>query len=254
LAEAVCRHLAYLGPPRALDELVLRAPHSLLVQSYAPRDMRSGGCVNADGFGVGWYPADAEAPVRYRRESPLWTDANLVALAPLVTSGAVLAAVRSATVGSPIVHTACAPFTDGRRWLFSHNGRLPGWPDAALPLAAELDPRDVLTMEAPIDSVLLWTLVRRRLDAGLDPSRAIVEVVHQAVKAVPDARLNFLLTDGTVVVASTWWHSLWVRLASGALTVTSEPIDDEPGWTEVPDRRLVVATRSTVDITTLEYA
>src|SRR6266436_862888 len=33
----VCRHLAWLGPPRRLSELLLEAGHGLIVQSYAPR-------------------------------------------------------------------------------------------------------------------------------------------------------------------------------------------------------------------------
>ena len=53
----MCRHLAYLGPAVPLAALLLDPPHSLLRQSWAPRDMRGGGSVNADGFGV-------TAPVR----------------------------------------------------------------------------------------------------------------------------------------------------------------------------------------------
>jgi gamma-glutamyl hercynylcysteine S-oxide hydrolase len=247
----VCRHLAYLGPPRALAELVLQPPHSLLHQSYAPLDMRSGGTVNADGFGVGWYVPDVAEPVRYRRSCPLWTDEGFASLAAATTSGAVLAAIRSASVGSPVVETACAPFTAGR-WLFSHNGRLPGWPECATTLAAELDAIDLLTLDAPVDSALLWVMLRRRLVAGADPVTAVVDVVRAAVHAVPDARLNLLLTDGALVVATAWWHALSVRAVGGALTVSSEPTDDGPGWTAVPDRHLVVATPSTVDITPLD--
>jgi gamma-glutamyl hercynylcysteine S-oxide hydrolase len=247
----VCRHLAYLGPPRALAELVLQPPHSLLHQSYAPLDMRGGGRVNADGFGVGWYLPGMTAPARYRRSCPLWTDAGFASLAEATTSGAVLAAVRSATVGTPVVETACAPFAAGR-WLFSHNGRLPGWPGCAIALAAELDAIDLLTLDAPVDSALLWVMLRRRLMAGTDPVVAVVEVVRAALRAAPDARLNLLLTDGALVVATAWWHALSVRATSGALTVSSEPTDDGSDWTAVPDRHLVVATPSTVDIMPLD--
>ncbi|MFD0822421.1 ergothioneine biosynthesis protein EgtC, partial [Micromonospora zhanjiangensis] len=72
----MCRHLAYLGPPLSLAALLYDPPHALARQSWAPVDMRGGGTVNADGFGVGWYPADG-GPVRYRRDVPLWADATL---------------------------------------------------------------------------------------------------------------------------------------------------------------------------------
>jgi gamma-glutamyl hercynylcysteine S-oxide hydrolase len=55
----MCRHLAYLGPPLPLAALLFDPPHSLVEQSFAPRDMRGGGRINADGFGVGWYPPGA---------------------------------------------------------------------------------------------------------------------------------------------------------------------------------------------------
>ncbi|HEY3261678.1 MAG TPA: ergothioneine biosynthesis protein EgtC [Pseudonocardiaceae bacterium] len=247
----MCRHLAYLGPPRTLAQLVLQPPHSLLHQSYAPRDMRGGGTINADGFGVGWYLPGVAEPVRYRRSRPLWTDDGFAALAEVTISGAVLAAVRSATVGTAVVETACAPFTCGG-WLFSHNGMLPGWPESAVALAAGLDVAELMTLDAPIDSALLWAVLRRRLTAGEDPATAVAAVVRAAVHAVPDARLNLLLTDGTAVVATAWWHALSVRASGGALMVASEPTDHEPGWQAVPDRHLVLATPSTVDVQPLE--
>ena len=37
----MCRHLAYLGPPTTLAELLLHPPHSLLRQSWAPRRQRT---------------------------------------------------------------------------------------------------------------------------------------------------------------------------------------------------------------------
>ncbi|MEV4728171.1 ergothioneine biosynthesis protein EgtC, partial [Micromonospora humida] len=78
----MCRHLAYLGPPVTLRSLLYDPPHSLVRQSWAPRDMRGGGTVNVDGFGVGWYPGTGRpggddgrggAPVRYRRAGPIWS-------------------------------------------------------------------------------------------------------------------------------------------------------------------------------------
>ena len=52
----MCRHLAYAGPPVVLAELLFDAPHALVRQSWAPRDMRGGGTINADGYGVGCTP------------------------------------------------------------------------------------------------------------------------------------------------------------------------------------------------------
>ena len=81
----MCRHLGYLGPPIPLHDLLFDPPHSLAHQSWAPRDMRAGGTINADGFGVVWYDTATGQPVRYRRDRPLWSDADLPALAGAVS-------------------------------------------------------------------------------------------------------------------------------------------------------------------------
>ncbi|MFC6088824.1 ergothioneine biosynthesis protein EgtC [Saccharothrix lopnurensis] len=243
----MCRHLGYLGPAVPLAALVHDPPHSLERQSYAPADMRGGGTVNADGYGVGWYPAPGGPAVRYRRAGAIWSDENLARLSRVVVSGAVLAAVRSATVGMPVVDTACAPFTDGR-WLFSHNGRVADWPGSVVDLAGALPTEALLTLDAPTDSALLWALVRARLDAGAEPAAALADVVSEVAAAAPGSRLNLLLTDGTVLAGTTWTHSLWVRAGGGAVTLASEPLDDDPDWRELPDGRAVTADVTGVSV------
>jgi len=246
----MCRHLAYLGTPVPLARLLFDAPHALARQAWAPRDMRGGGTINADGFGVAWYPGDGADPVRYRSAAPLWSDAALPALAAHTVSGAVLAAVRSATAGMPVVETAAAPFAEGP-WLFSHNGVVRGWPDAVAGLAARLPVRDLLTLDAPTDAALLWALVRDRLRAGVPAAKALAETVGEVSAAAPGSRLNLLLTDGRQIVASTAGHALSVRADDTSVLVSSEPLDPGPAWAAVPDGRLLVATPSGLDITTL---
>jgi gamma-glutamyl hercynylcysteine S-oxide hydrolase len=236
----VCRHLAYIGPPVPLSSPVLDAPHGLLRQSYAPLDMRGGGTINADGFGAGWYPEAGADAVRYRSAAPIWSDMSFAALAATTRSGALLAAVRSATVGMPITETAAAPFAEDR-WLFSHNGVVRGWPDAVADIAARLPVTDLLTLDAPTDAALLWALVRHRLRGGTDPASALVDVVTAVAVAAPGSRLNLLLTDGAGIWACAWGHALSVRTDHDTALVASEPIDGRPGWTEVPDRHLVEA-------------
>ncbi|HEX7659580.1 MAG TPA: ergothioneine biosynthesis protein EgtC [Pseudonocardiaceae bacterium] len=237
----MCRHLAYLGPPASLAALLLDRPHSLLRQSWAPKDMRHGGTINADGFGAGWYTGEPE-PVRYRRDIPMWSDAGFADLARSVTTPATLAAVRSATVGMPVRETACAPFAEGP-WLFSLNGVIAGWPGSVAGLAAGLPVTDLITLDAPTDSALLWALVRHRLRTGCPPAEAVSTVVTSVAEAAPGSRLNVLLSDGDTVVGTAWGHALSVRHDGDAVVVASEPWDDDPLWTDVPDRQLLVADR-----------
>jgi gamma-glutamyl hercynylcysteine S-oxide hydrolase len=246
----MCRHLAYLGPPIPLARLLFEPPHALVRQAFAPSDMRGGGTINADGFGVGWRPAGQDAALTYRRAHPMWTDAGLPALAAATTAGSVLAAVRSATSGMPVQESACAPFAaDG--WLFSLNGWITGWPESVAKLAESLPVTDLLTMPAPVDSALLWALLRRRLATGQPPADAVVGTVTEVAAAAPGSRLNLLLTGAHVIVATTLTHSLSIRQAAGSVLVSSEPLDDDPAWQPVPDGHLVVATPMAVDLSPL---
>ncbi len=237
----MCRHLGYLGPAVPLARLLAEPSHSLLRQTWSPSDMRGGGTINADGFGVGWYTDAESSPVRYRRAVPMWTDESFASVSTAVSSGAVLAAARSGTVGMPVTETACAPFADGR-WLFSHNGVVTGWPESVAALAAELPTVDLITLDAPTDSTLLWALVRHRLRAGATAEQALSEVVLSVAAAAPRSRLNLLLTDGRTLTATVWGHALSVLGDRDRIVFASEPWDDDPQWTSLGDHALVTAT------------
>ena len=256
----MCRHLAYLGPPVELARLVLTPSHGLYEQSWAPR-RQTHGVVNADGFGLGWYPEAGEAadpelgadPARYRRAIPIWTDPNLPELARAIRSRAVIAAVRSATAGTGQEETAPAPFRDGR-FLFSHNGAIPDWtrlPADVAPVLGAVDPADLLTLEARTDSALLWLLIHRQLRRGIVLDEALSTVLHAVAGVRPTARLNLLLTDGKTLIASRFGDTLWHRAGPGSILVASEPDDELPdSWVEIPEDTLLLATEAGVVRTT----
>jgi len=236
----MCRHVAYIGPPGPLRSVLTDPPHALYRQAWAPRLQRHG-TVNADGFGVGWYADGDPVPARYRRAVPIWGDPALPDLARVIRSGAVLAAVRGATPGTALGESAAAPFASGP-WLFSHNGALDGWPAAAERLSARLSGPSPFAMDAMVDSAFLWALVLGRLRSGSPADTALAVTIRLVEEAGGSGRFNFLLTDGRVIAATTAGDTLWYRQAGAAVTVASEPSDDEPGWTEVPDRQVLTAT------------
>ncbi|MGC5004398.1 ergothioneine biosynthesis protein EgtC [Streptomyces sp. DT203] len=247
----MCRHIAYLGPPVALGELLTRPPHALVRQSWEPRRQKYG-TVNADGFGVGWYADGDPVPGRYRRQGPIWADQSFDDLARVVRSTALLAAVRDATARDADGEAAAAPFAAGRL-LFSHNGAVKGWPGSLAPLAATLPPAELLALAARCDSALIWALVQHRVADGDDVPQAVADTVREVAEAAPGSRLNLLLTDGTTIVATAWGDTLWYLAEPGHRTVVaSEPYDDDPHWREVPDRTLLAATRADVLLTPLK--
>jgi gamma-glutamyl hercynylcysteine S-oxide hydrolase len=231
----MCRHLGWLGAPRTVASLVLDPPYGLLRQSYAPR-RQARGLMNADGWGVGFYPAGGSRPARWRSARPLWGDASFSSVAPALASGCILAAVRSATVGMPIEESAAAPFAAGA-WLLSHNGRVD---------------RDVLKPDRIAESACdsAW-LAAEVFTAG--PER-LGDIVCDIASRGPGAVLNLLATDGQRLLATTWGDTLSYRVEPDGVLLVSEPIDDEPGWVDVPDRRLVTVSRGRVLVSELEAA
>nr|WP_209067330.1 ergothioneine biosynthesis protein EgtC [Arthrobacter pigmenti] len=237
--------MAFLGPPTSLATLLLVPEHGLLTQSWAPREQRFG-AVNADGFGVGWYAAGDPRPARYRRAVPMWADPSFADIARVTTTTAALAAVRSATVGTTQDESASAPYTDGK-WLFSHNGRIHGWPSAVEPLVNAIPASRLLTMEAHVDSALVWALVLEALAAGENPDAALAGTVRK-VLAHAEARVNLLLTDGRTITATAAGDTLYWRSGPDGVFVASEPSDDGPGWNSVPDNSVLTATADGVDV------
>jgi gamma-glutamyl hercynylcysteine S-oxide hydrolase len=229
----VCRHLAWLGAPRSVGELLLEPAHGLLVQSYAPR-RQNHGRMNADGWGVGFYAPARPEPARWRSNRPLWSDASFASVAPVISSACVLAAVRSATTGMPADETAAAPFLSGR-WLLSHNGVV----DRAV-----LGPHPAA--ESACDSALLAAHV-----FGHGPEN-VGQFVADVGRRDPGARLNLLLTDGHRILATRWNDTLSVLATGDGVVVASEPYDDDPGWSDVPEHHLVEVAAGAVAITELE--
>ena len=210
----VCRHLAYLGPPVPLAALVLDAAARRCCGSPGRRaDMRGGGTVNADGFGVGWYPAaPAPTPVRYRRARPIWADPSFAGLAAATRH-------RRAAGRGPLRDRRHAGHRDRgravrrgplavqpqRRWSAAGRTRWPGSP-------AELPVTDLLTLDAPhrlgaaVGAGAAPAARRRRARRPRWPS-----VVRAVAAAAPGSRLNLLLTDGAAIWATAWGHALSVR-------------------------------------------
>ncbi|WP_433659226.1 class II glutamine amidotransferase [Nocardia sp. CA-128927] len=278
----MCRHLGYVGPAVRVGEMLTAGTHSLRTQAWAPRDMRGGGTINADGFGVAWWravePADTQHPSatgeppggaaagstviasRYRNSAPIWTDPAVEEVLTQLHSTAVLGSIRSATVGMPVERAACAPFTSAQ-WAFSHNGSVPSWRKVITAASSDLDNAatrfgatrlfetiQLLEAESPTDAATLWVLLRQLLtavspDGFVDsPGTALGLLASGVLKHAPAARLNFLLGDGETLWATTVHHALSALVTDTFAVLASEPYDDDPNWRSIPDRSLVVAS------------
>ena len=232
----MCRHLAYVGPPVPLSDLLFEAPHALARQAECPRRQTSG-TTNPDGWGVAWYVDGDATPDRYRTVTPIWDDRAFADRAHALCSSAFLAAARLASPGASLVDTGNAPFVAGG-WSFSLNGVVHGFRDGAGDaLRARVRADRLASVVGDADTEVLFALALQHLDDGIGPEDALARVVRE-VLAMTTGRLNLLLTDGTAVYATRVGNSLVHRES----VVVSEPTDDAPGWTDVPDHSLVTMT------------
>ncbi len=251
----MCRLAAYLGPPIALQQFLLEPTHSLYQQSWAPREL-SYARLNADGFGIGWYPLDRE-PAVYLNQMPIWSDTNLPGLARSLTNGLWVATVRSATAPYRSGPANTQPFFhDGL--LFMHNGFVE---DFDRSLRGRIRHFLSTEVEAGIggntDSEYIFALLRQLL--ATDEEMSLEETMRAGLALVDEwldgrkALLNLLLTDGERLFATR--HALKGECPSlyfttddecfdeGAQLIASERLTDGEFWQPVPEHHLLILDR-----------
>jgi gamma-glutamyl hercynylcysteine S-oxide hydrolase len=251
----MCRMVAYLGGPEVtLSSLVLEPQHSLLVQSYAPKEMMSG-VVNADGFGVGWYvPWSGDEPAIYRSDYPLWSDRSFASIASRIRTRTAFAAVRSATPGLPVEESGTPPFASGP-FMFVHNGAIEDFRRTAMrPLRNALSDESYAGLLGTTDSetifaVLLDGLRRSSSDLAQALAESVRHLTEVCAKLGLRATLNLAVTDGKEMAFARYstegpGNSLYYvedgRAFPEAVVVASERLDGDAGWREVPDRHMLL--------------
>lgn len=212
----MCRLLGYLGTPILLESLLTQPEHSLVVQSYDPQEMTAG-LINADGFGVGWYPlAEEGQPYRYRNILPIWSDPNLADLSRFVQADCFLAAIRSATIGQSLQWSNCQPFQQGHL-LGIHNGFIDHFRQTLWrPMHQFLSDQQAQGIQGSTDSEHIFALICHELEGRwpmaerrLSPSslaaaltKTIERIAGWAAADQVSISLNLILSDGRALVAS----------------------------------------------------
>lgn len=245
-------HLAAKPLPAA--GVLLDQRHSLLAQSV--RDWRCES--HRDGWGIGYFSGGK--PQLIKRPTAAPDDPEFRAAAQQVKSNVVIGHVRQASVGD-LCPANAHPFVHGQ-WIFAHNGTVTGFDKLRGQLAAETEPdlRHQIAGSTDSEQVFFWLLsrLRRAGQAAEGPCHELDTIARElatatrelaersaATRANEPARLNFFLTDGRVLLASRWKHTLyWTNqagpLAAGGsghqrgVAVASEAIGEEP-WAELPE-------------------
>lgn len=238
----MCRLAGYLGEPRPLSWLLYDSEHSLEHQSYRPNEMVHG-TVNVDGSGIAWWNDSDPEPLRYVTDRSLWADPNLPDLARRLTSGAQIAAVRSATPGLAFGPSSVAPFTF-ERWAFAHNGQVGGFRGSVGRALLDELPDDLYEHYTVVnDSLAIFLtavgIARRTGNLGEAVAEAVQRVISLCKKADTTATLNVMMSDGSELVATRMSHdNPFNSLYVGDGLIASEPLE-QGDWTAVPEESLV---------------
>lgn len=257
----MCRLAAYLGPSILLRQFLLDPPHSLVRQSWAPREM-SEAVLNADGYGLGWYPAN-NSPATYLGTQPAWSDMNLAGLADSINSHIWLGYVRSATEGQITSLANTQPFRFDQI-LYTHNGFVRDFSPAFKTRCYEkLTPEILAGINGNTDSEFLFAVIRQKLvempDNGIQACLLESLALIENIIGEGSALLNFIITDGESLYAvrhaiNADCPTLYINQAEpgypGGNLIASECLTPDNNWQTVPPHHLVVINNSNKSICT----
>lgn len=262
----MCRLYGFLSNwPTKVECSLVYAQNALMLQSR--RDLR--GVSHADGWGLAYYHGDEFHLTKDSVQA--YGSLHFAEAAARAYAEAVVAHVRRATVGEISVANT-HPFHHGS-WTFAHNGTLAPYPRIqprlARETAADLDHRREGNTDS--EAVFYWLLTRMRqagvaLDCPVARPGRLERVVRDALTQLirwadleqeegEQARLNLLLTDGRMLIATCYQHTLYMVKRDGvhdceicgiphvheeqtgayrATVVASEPVSHE-SWEQLPD-------------------
>jgi len=269
----MCRLYGFRATDPTLVECSLvEAQNSLLRQS----EQDSRGLANSDGWGVALWDPESVRLERHARSAV--SDLRFTEVASQARPTTAIAHVRAATVGDPESENT-HPFRHGP-WVFAHNGTLTAF-DRVAPLLniGRIAPSGTTDSE----SIFSW-LLNRMPEFGLDPERpasspeplarligaAVIDLHNMSMSAAArrPPKLNFLISDGSNLVASRWGNTLYWAQRSAvpdcavcglshcddvdgsyrAIVIASEPITDER-WIEVQEGSVLSVDRSATLVT-----
>jgi glutamine amidotransferase len=208
---AMGKMAAYLGPAVKISAIVEEGTQSLLRQSAD----------HADGFGLGWYPADRNPePLTYSSDRPIWRDATILDIARRYESHCAVASVRRssqgdhdgprsrpATGGRALHLDAAQPFHLGP-YMFHHEGELARFQEVfERPLRSKLSDRSHRWLRGSTASELLFATwldamgEHRTADSAANALEKMVDTVREiAGPAHASATLAIIVSDGTSLV------------------------------------------------------
>ena len=248
---------------------LVKAENALQVQSRA----------HPHGWGIAFYLTGEQEPKEVKSVASAFDDDRFAKVSQFLTSHAVLAHVRKATIGDLSLKNT-HPFL-WRGWSFCHNGTIFGFDQIKDQVYERIAPRFLPLVQGETDSEALFYLVLTALlslgynvdeGGGRFPEGAtealselltwLRDLSDQTKADEREAMLNFVLTDGHVLMATRWNGNLHfstqkVRCADFEvcpvaqkvcfgprrigirhthILIASDPTSPDDIWEEIPNR------------------
>jgi glutamine amidotransferase len=219
----------HANEPTKVECTLAYAQNALLKQSQEDRSGRE----HSDGWGIACYTNGV--PSLERRDTAAHQDVHFATAAERLYARTVIAHIRRATVGEPAIANT-HPFTHDS-WTFAHNGTVRTFDKVRPLLEREIPEKLLRERRGDTDSELVfYWILARMLDKGVDLGEGGLETVDPELLAdilsssvrvlaelshlpgAPDekqSRLNFILSNGRILVASRWRHTLFWLLREG---------------------------------------
>lgn len=249
----MCRLLGYIGSSIQLDNLLYKPEHSLVVQSYLPKEMTAG-LLNADGFGIGWHhPDKINLPYTYKNILPIWSDLNLLQITRYIETKCFVGYVRSATPGLFVDLINCQPFTNNNL-LFIHNGYINNFRKTLYrPIRNLLNDFSYQSIQGNTDSEHIWALVLTYLQNNPECSvetalnNTLIELTDLAYLQQTDFSANIIISTGDRLIASRFSNRdhnptlYWLRddpMYPNAVIIASEPMF-RGNWNNCPENSII---------------
>jgi len=270
-----------------MGALVTEPAHSVIVQSYRSEEREEP--LNGDGFGVAWYPDDADiAPAVFKSVSPAWNNQNLLNLSPVIHSHCILAHVRAASPGLPVTRLNCHPFARNRL-TFMHNGSIGEFRAIKRQLRGMLSDASYAWVQGTTDSETIFALFvdiysalpgeasADKMATALLSVLKTIESLKKSAGLSTGCSLNLAVTDGQSAVVSrystagTTPNSLHIHTGhryscdagqvklepcrEPTVLVASEALTPDESWQTIEPNHIVVVNASLeVDIRPVEIS
>lgn len=241
----MCRFLVYWGDKTvSVTDWILQADNCLLNQSISDISNRP----NADGWGFAYRVG--EKFIMEKSPQSAFKDITYKNKAAQISTDLLFAHVRRKSQGSISLQNT-HPFIY-KKWVFMHNGNIPNFEYYKEKLrlmfmqTADIDTLGTTDSEFLFRYFIHWFEKSENCDVQC-VLNLISSIIVELIKITKDnidgeLALNFMLTNGEFLIGFRRNRTLYYTTTDDGVLITSEEIDKNLSWTEVPENHFIIAS------------